>query len=127
MSQPQLVLRLKPMSVNQAYSTSRQGRRFLVASGKSYKLAVALEAGRFFESIRGYSGRLKLEYEIHGPWLTKEGKVSKTAGDLANFEKLLIDSVCESIDVNDASIFKIEAEKIVSDEWIIKVRLYPID
>jgi Holliday junction resolvase RusA-like endonuclease len=126
MSQP-LIIDIKPVSINQAYSTARTGRRFLVAKGKAYKLEIALLSGKHFKNLVGYSEKLKFTYEIHGPWLRQDGKISKTAGDIDGFCKLMLDAVCEALEINDACVFQIEAKKVVADNWRIIIDLKPID
>jgi Holliday junction resolvase RusA-like endonuclease len=126
MSQP-LIIDIKPVSINQAYSTARTGRRFLVAKGKAYKLEIALLSGKHFKNLAGYSEKLKFTYEIHGPWLRQDGKISKTAGDIDGFCKLMLDAVCEALDINDAVVFEIHAKKVVADNWRIIIDLKPID
>jgi len=125
MSQP-LIIDVKPVSINQAYSTARTGRRFLVAKGKAYKLEIALLSGRHFKNLVGYSEKLKFTYEIHGPWLRQDGKISKTAGDIDGFCKLMLDAVCEALDINDAVVFEIHAKKVVADNWRLIIDLEPI-
>ena len=125
MSQP-LIIDIKPVSINQAYSTARTGRRFLVAKGKAYKLEIAMLSGRHFKNLVGYSEKLKFTYEIHGPWLRQDGKISKTAGDIDGFCKLMLDAVCEALDINDAVVFEIHAKKVVADNWRLIIDLEPI-
>jgi Holliday junction resolvase RusA-like endonuclease len=125
MSQP-LIIDIKPVSINQAYSTARTGRRFLVAKGKAYKLEIALLSGRHFKNLVGYSEKLKFTYEIHGPWLRQDGKISKTAGDIDGFCKLMLDAVCEALDINDAVVFEIHAKKVVAENWRLIIDLEPI-
>lgn len=125
MSQP-LIIDIKPVSINQAYSTARTGRRFLVAKGKAYKLEIALLSGKHFKELLGYSEKLKFTYEIHGPWLRQDGKISKTAGDIDGFCKLMLDAVCEALDINDAVVFEIHAKKVVAENWRLIIDLEPI-
>jgi Holliday junction resolvase RusA-like endonuclease len=125
MSQP-LIIDIKPVSINQAYSTARTGRRFLVARGKAYKLEIALLSGKHFKNLVGYSEKLKFTYEIHGPWLRQDGKISKTAGDIDGFCKLMLDAVCEALDINDAVVFEIHAKKVVAENWRLIIDLEPI-
>lgn len=125
MSQP-LIIDIKPVSINQAYSTARTGRRFLVAKGKAYKLEIAILSGKHFKNLVGYSEKLKFTYEIHGPWLRQDGKISKTAGDIDGFCKLMLDAVCEALDINDAVVFEIHAKKVVADKWRLIIDLAPI-
>jgi Holliday junction resolvase RusA-like endonuclease len=125
MSQP-LIIDIKPVSINQAYSTARTGRRFLVAKGKAYKLEIALLSGKHFKNLVGYSEKLKFTYEIHGPWLRQDGKISKTAGDIDGFCKLMLDAVCEALDINDAVVFEIYAKKVVAENWRLIINLEPI-
>jgi Holliday junction resolvase RusA-like endonuclease len=126
MSQP-LIIDIKPVSINQAYSTARTGRRFLVAKGKAYKLEIALLSGKHFKNLVGYSEKLKFTYEIHGPWLRQDGKISKTAGDIDGFCKLMLDAVCEALDINDAVVFEIHAKKVVADNWRIIIDLTKLE
>jgi Holliday junction resolvase RusA-like endonuclease len=97
-----------------------------VAKGKAYKLEIALLSGKHFKNLAGYSEKLKFTYEIHGPWLRQDGKISKTAGDIDGFCKLMLDAVCGALDINDAVVFEIHAKKVVADNWRIIIDLRPI-
>jgi len=122
----QIILDMKPVGLNQAYSTNRQGRRFLVARGKTYKALVGMKAIQSMREFEGYLGPLKFEYVIEGPWLTKSGSISKTAGDIDGFSKLLCDAVCEALGINDCTIFEVVGRKVVAGKWRIIATLYQL-
>jgi Holliday junction resolvase RusA-like endonuclease len=121
-------IEIKPLSLNQLYPSNRQGRRFLSKQGAQYKeliqQAVKLNSRYFPE--KGYSLPLEFTYIVCGPFLTKSGTISKTAGDLDNFCKPLLDSVCQELEINDSCVFKITAEKRIANDWAIEFYLNPV-
>jgi len=118
-----VVLELKPLTMNHAYNTNRQGRRFLVREGKRYKEAIS-EASRVeFAGQIPHNVPLTFEYQIHGPFLTLAGKWRKRYIDLDGCAKLLIDAALEPQGADDSLVSKIIAEKIIAVNWSVCFRV----
>lgn len=94
----------------------------MTAEGKEYKKIIALYANGL-NHLRGLHEPLRFTYTVYGPWLTKEGKISKTLGDLDGFSKLLVDSICETLQINDSCVTEIIARKEMAEKWRIKFDL----
>ena len=103
---------VKPLSVNQAW---RGGRRFKTKEYEDYKT----ELDHLIKSpILPLKGELKLEVEF--------GLTQKTfnRSDLDNLLKPLIDLLQDKgFFENDKQIFKITAEKLISEDYFIKFKL----
>lgn len=119
-----ITIKIKPMTFNSVYSTARTGRRFMTKEGKQYKALVSGYA-LVLRDLEGHDGPLKFSYEVHGPWLTKAGNISKTLGDLDGFLKLLQDGICETLGINDACIVELSGKKVLADSWCVKFHLGP--
>jgi Holliday junction resolvase RusA-like endonuclease len=120
-----ITLATKPLTFNSAYPTNKFGRRFLTREGKEYKSIIARATIEHFYHLRNYKGTLTFMAEIHGPFLTKKGVPSKTAGDIDGFTKLLIDASCESLGIDDSLVWRIEFEKFHADDWFISYQIFP--
>ena len=116
---------IKPMSLGRAWSQTKTGRRFLVPEAKKYKEMIAYYC-KEYAFFDGYAGAMACRLEFHGPWLTKEHRLSKTAGDIDNFSKLLIDSLCEAYNFDDSQIVEMHLKKIIADDWKIRIELKAI-
>lgn len=119
-----ITIKIKPMTFNSVYSTARTGRRFMTKEGKQYKALIAAKATAF-DHLADFQEALKFTYELHGPWLTKKNMISKTAGDLDGASKLLIDAVCDSLNINDACIVELSGKKVLAESWCVKFHLGP--
>ena len=113
-------INIKPMTFNSAYPTNRQGRRFLSSEGKRYKAQIIAATPRLNLPPQG---QLTFKYIISGPFITLKGTISKTAGDLDGFAKLLLDAVCEAAEVDDSRVFRIEAQKLIAQDWSVSFEL----
>jgi Holliday junction resolvase RusA-like endonuclease len=58
--------------------------------------------------------RLKVLVEIHEDWLTKKGEIKRK--DVSNREKFLVDSIFESLGLDDKFIFEHSMRKVQSHE-----------
>lgn len=117
-------IKIKPMSLGRAWSQSKNGRRFLIPEAKKYKLLISSHCKGMYW-LHDYDGAIFFIAEFHGPWLTKQGKISKTAGDVDNFSKLILDSLCESYGFDDSQVTEIKLQKFLADEWMIRLSLSP--
>jgi len=120
----------KPLSVNHAYVTTKQGRRFLSKEGVRYKQQiradVLLAAGFSAESMREAAriadpqSRLRVSYTFHLPDLLNSGWPKKAKSrykrlDLSNLLKILEDGLFEALGVDDSNVFEILLKKEESE------------
>lgn len=112
-----------PVSTNNLY----------VGVGRSRKLSP--EAREWKRNIVAYVKCLRLE-KIDGPvsvvlfftsphWFTKARKVRKV--DLANFEKIFVDSIFEALGMRDENIFTMCLQKVeaTQERSVIEIRSMP--
>ena len=116
-------INIKPLSMGRIWSTGKHGKRFLTTEGSNFKKLVGIEARKSFPEMINFSGKIHFEAKFYGNWHTKKGEISKTAGDLDNFNKLIIDGIAELMGFNDAQIFKISTEKIDADTHFFEFRI----
>lgn len=112
-----LTIPTKPLSMNSAYPTNKQGRRFLTSEGAAYKTLIGIKARAVFPDLIGCQDTVRATVVVYGPILTKNGTVSKTAMDLDNCLKLMLDAVTSALGFDDSLIVSIQAEKQLADEW----------
>lgn len=118
-----IVLHEKPLSMGRIWSQSRSGRRFLTTEGQLYKKRWGAAALWAYPDLVGAHFPLEVIVDFYGPWMTKDGKISKTAGDLDNFLKLSIDGVCQALAIDDCCLVKITARKVLAHDWKIQFSL----
>jgi len=68
-----------------------------------------------------FDKKLKVEVEIYEDWYTKKGEVKKK--DISNREKFLVDSVFNSLGLDDKFIFEHIMKKIQSKEEFAVIRI----
>jgi Holliday junction resolvase RusA-like endonuclease len=119
-----IAVALKPLTFNGAYPTNKFGRRFLTNEGKKYKQILSKVSIEHLSHLIGYSGELHFRATIYGPFMTKKNTISKTAGDVDGFCKLLIDGICEPLNIDDSQIFYLEVKKVISPDWAIAFELF---
>lgn len=117
-------IKLKPLSMGRIWGQTKSGKRFLTNEGRAYKKAVAMHC-LSLGVLRNYHGAIAADLEFHGPWLTKRGTISKSAGDIDNFTKLIFDSLCEAYGFDDSQIMEVHLRKVIADDWIIRLDLKP--
>lgn len=122
-------LKIKPLSLNQLYPSNRNGRRFLSKEGLAYKKAIQDAVKLNLKSFpdKGYHLPLRFSYTIYGPFLTNKGQISKTAGDLDNYCKPILDAISQELGIDDSCVFKIEANKELANHWEVEFSLVPTD
>lgn len=118
---------LKPVSLNMAYPTSRNGRRFLSAKGKEFKQAIEWEClkqnGRNIDFNKD-NQYISLEIIFYMKNLfTKKGKINKNKMDCSNAVKLLEDSILGNYKIDDCYVLKIDTEQVQSENDCISVIL----
>jgi Holliday junction resolvase RusA-like endonuclease len=122
-----ITLHQKPLSLNQMYPTGRNGRRFATAESKSYKESWALLAKAHYREFTGYTLPLAVAIEVVGPITTKAGSISKTAIDLDNCAKPIIDGVADALGFNDSIVTMLICRKHYAERWAITVAIKPDD
>jgi Holliday junction resolvase RusA-like endonuclease len=113
-----------PVSVNNAFPTSRSGHRFPSGEYKAFqaKIGVLLKGHAKVEKIHG---PLSVEIELHaGDWFTKDGYARKK--DLANYEKTLVDTVFKILGLHDSLIFDLRMRKVVAAEKKTVLRVFDL-
>jgi len=107
-----LVLNMPLLTLNKAFSTLRNGSRVKSQDYKAFSKTISrimsFRRSEFkaFDSFYDYK-----KHEIHAELIyytpdlyTKDGRISKTSGDVPNMEKCLTDSIFEKTNINDACI-----------------------
>lgn len=113
----------KGLSMGRIWSTGFHGKRFLTKEGKAYKDMIGMMIRKHFPDLIGYSGKKKFIAFFYGNWTTKKGTISKTAGDLDNFNKLIWDGMSEAMGFNDSEFYKIDSEKVDSLDHYFEIRI----
>lgn len=75
--------------------------------------------------IKHKNEKLNVEIFIYENWLTKKGEIKKK--DISNREKFLIDSLFNSLGIDDKFIFKHQMSKIQSEEEKTIINITVID
>lgn len=132
-----MILKIKinaaPLSLNNVYSTSRSGRRFLTAKGKTFKELIK-HATKRAQTAQGFVFNKNLEYlssEVfyYTPKLfTLSGKINQKKPDTSNCFKVLEDAIFETLGIDDCYNLDVDACMRFSKEPIIIVilRTHPI-
>ena len=111
-----IILPFKTLTVNHLYGNSfKHNRRYMKTAAKELKKEIAeivenTEKDNFF---REHPRKLNVIVEIHENWFTKDGNAKRT--DIANREKFIIDSIFDTLNIDDKWIFQLTMKKIQSD------------
>lgn len=107
-----LFFNFKPLSLNQAFKTLRNGRRCKSKAYKDYETLLKWHLKTNSFSLIKFSETF--DPEIHEIYLdmiiyltdfsTKKGAISKTAGDLMNMEKVTTDIIFKELELDDSFI-----------------------
>jgi len=89
----------KTPTINHLYG-QRGFQRYLTSEAKKIKKKIQ----NICEGMKGIDGKVKIRVEIFENWHTLKGEIKKK--DIANREKFLIDSIFESLGMDDSQIFK---------------------
>lgn len=125
-----------PPSVNKAYATTRSGRRLLTAEGKLYKQSVRDIIGQKYSAITpelarlgkhplSFSVKLYTRVENKG-WSEGKTKNRYKRVDVSNRVKLLEDALFEALGIDDCLVFKLNVEKIDSDDEHVHINLQEV-
>jgi len=108
-----------PSSINQIYAINFGQRHiFLRPEVKRWKTDMKVYIPKWKPSDTGY---IRVDIDIYSNWFYKNGKVKRA--DLQNLEKVLIDTICEKIGIDDKFIFYKNSKKIQADEDRIDVQM----
>lgn len=126
-----LLLKIKPISLNQCFSTLRDGRRvrskqyaIWVKTLKHELLPHSLSLRNFFNSFKPKQHEIRAEIIIHNPEMITIAKtISQKSGDLDNIIKPLFDNIF-IYGIDDSQVTEILARKTQSEEWKIELNLY---
>lgn len=113
-----------PPSANHAWSTNRQGKRFLSKAGAAFKLRVKAAVLQVAHASHlGREESLRLTIELYGPFSLffsttwpEEAQHRHKQLDISNRIKLLEDAVFEALGLNDSQVSKIIIERFVLPE-----------
>jgi Holliday junction resolvase RusA-like endonuclease len=101
-------IRAAPVSVNEAYATIR-GRRVKTKKARSFE-SCQLEIHKPIVFTK--TMRLHVSIYIWKDWLTVHGKIRKT--DIANYEKVLIDTLSNRLGFDDSQIWTMQMRKMTA-------------
>jgi len=114
---------LLPESVNRAYTIDIR-RKTLVMTRRAWKKKSDMHI--FIPRIEIKEGQLlKLEYEYHADWFFKNGSLRRR--DAQNFDKMLLDVICEKQGVDDSIIIEWRGRKVQDSTEFVLVNLYIIE
>jgi len=127
-----LLKNLKPIPLNQVYATDfRTKRRFKSKKYKQFESAVnkelrafRVEINKFNKAYNEEKHYITADYRFYFPLITKkEGRISKTSGDVSNLIKSLEDIVFKSLMADDSGVIQVIATKINSEDVRIEIEL----
>lgn len=116
---------LKPVSTNCIYKGMGKNRskvkeyKYMEQVCKFKLIKHGREIQSFCDGFDPGTGHLKVELVFYVPktkLFTKKGDISKISGDLDNYQKSIIDSIFNCIDLDDAYIGEIVAKKRASND-----------
>lgn len=108
-------LNIKPVSLNNAYCSSRTGRRFMTREGKTYKEIVSWEAKKHFEQK---TGELGIYFEF--------GFKDKRRRDVDDYVKLAQDALTGIAFLDDSQIIELTAKKVIGDTEYLLIEVYDL-
>lgn len=99
-----IIIKDKPVSVNQAYANNQRGARYMTPKGKAFKHAVHWSAYYEMKKLKQkFKYPIQIQYDFHLD--------NRLRSDLDNFIKLLQDALSPVCFADDREIKKIIAEK----------------
>lgn len=108
-----LKLFIKALSLNTAYPTGRNGRRFLSQKGKVYKEEIGWAARE--QGLPLLTGNLSVDYTFAFSDNRKH--------DLDNLPKLFSDALTGIWFCDDSQIIELKARKVKADQEYIEIKL----
>ena len=103
----------KPVSVNQAYPSSKSGRRYLSLEGKTYKNLIGWMAK--MEGGEVITTPCKMVYTF--------GFTDKRRRDVDDYVKLTQDALSGVWFEDDCQITEFTAKKVQSDEYFVEIEM----
>lgn len=131
----ELILPFKPLSYNAYYRNSRTGKRIKTGKGLAFDEELnihlkenAIALAQFGKSIDPSSNIVKLTIRVGNPnFFIKDGsRISKTAGDVDNYLKVMQDKIFGFIGVDDYVARHLDILDIPSVEPFTKIILKTI-
>jgi len=121
-----ITLPFKTPTVNHLYFNWK-GRTIKTKEAKELKKEILELVGGSWNEIQSRQIKdktLKVVVEVYEDWLCKDGSVKKK--DVANREKFIIDSVFDSLGIDDKYIYELIIRKVQSEkeQAIIKIEVY---
>jgi len=131
----QMKLDLKGLSYNNYRRFNKNGSTYVTAKGKKYLEELTVELNKFDSQLRYFGSRITKDIELvdmeiyyfQKNFYTKQGTVSKTAGDVDNPNKVLIDEIFKRIGWDDYILGRLSCEKLSGQEDCIIVRMSTYD
>ncbi len=114
---PKIKVYTRPVSLNMAYPTDRNGKRRLSAEGRAYKEEIGWMAKQEF--LVPLVGNLEAIYTF--------GYTTKKWSDLDNLIKLAQDALSKIAFENDTQICKLQAERVLSDRCFVEITIKEIN
>lgn len=122
-------LNLKPLSLNNAYRNNRQGIRFKTQKYREWESVFKKEIKPYLNELEGLFKAFDPKrhgfyctYDIYCPIETKDGRISKTSGDVSNMPKLLEDLLF-SFGVDDCNVLSVKSRKHHSEEIFTLIQI----
>lgn len=109
-----LRINTKPISMNSAYPTGANGRRFLSREGKAYKELIGWEAKSKGKKL---SGPLRISYTF--------GFADNRRRDTENFLKITTDALTGIWFDDDSQIIYLEAQKVIGNQAFVEIEVKP--
>lgn len=109
-----LKINTKPISMNSAYPTGANGRRFLSREGKTYKELIGWEAKSKGKKL---SGPLEISCTF--------GFADNRRRDTENYLKISIDALTGIWFDDDSQIVYLEARKVIGNEYFVELEVKP--
>ena len=112
----------KTPTVNNLY-TPWKGRMILKKEARKIKEAINYIVDQTIGNVfkNRIDTKLKVKIEIHENWYTLKGDVKRK--DIANREKFLVDSIFESLGLEDKYIFEHSMKKVQSKEEFAIIKI----
>ena len=123
-------LKIKPLSYNQYLRFNTRGTKYITQKGKDYLESLTYCLNPYDNTLRLFARELKKDhmvdmeiYYFKKNFYTKEDKISKTAGDVDNPNKILIDEIFSRMGLDDYLLGRLSCEKVASDEDRVLIRM----
>lgn len=111
----------KMLSINHLYGRNQWGDMYLKSEGRALKNELVFNYGN--KRMR-QDTELGYSLEIYGNWYNeKKAKTKIKKKDSNNLLKLILDGVCEALDIDDSQFFSEHIVKVQSDQPGFKIEI----